>query len=85
MDAEIKEISITKVKGDEYWQVWTSDGVEINRLQRKGWVPDGESGPYMKFNIPAKALNIRSKKVVENMEKRSEEMKGKKFGKGNDE
>jgi hypothetical protein len=84
IDSDIKEIAINKIKGDDYWEIWTSDGVEANRLERKGWEVDWENrtGPYVTCRVPIKALTIRSKKVVENMEKRSEEMKGKGFGKG---
>ena len=84
IEGEIKELAITKQKDWDYWEIWVSDGVEANRLERKGWDVDWENrtGPYIKCTIPEKAITIRSKKVVENMEKRSEAMRGKAFGKG---
>lgn len=79
--SEIREISITKINGDDYWDIWVSDGIEINKLERKGWtIERGENrGEYVRCRIPAKALTIRTKTAVESLARRSEEMKGMSF------
>ena len=82
--SDISEISISKVRGDQYWDIWVSDGTEANKLANRGWEIewDNTKGGYVHCKIPLKALTIRTKKAVENLAKRSEEMKGKGFPSG---
>ena len=79
--SDIYEMTISKERGEQMWNIWVSDGVEANRLEKKGWKVNWEvtRGPYVHCQIPLKAITIRSKATVDNMAKRSEEMKGKPF------
>ena len=71
---DIREISISRTTDNKSWDVWVSDGNQINSLRSKGWEEVDASGPYVKFELPLKAISIRKKSTVELYKRQSVEM-----------
>jgi hypothetical protein len=54
------------MRDEEFWTVSVSDSTFITTLDRRGWVGEWDSGKlYKNYKIPAKAITVRSRKVVE--------------------
>jgi hypothetical protein len=62
-----QETAIGRMRG-ESWIIDTSEPTVARLLIRKGYLPvgDDEAGQYVRFELPAKALTIRSRKAMEN-------------------
>ena len=65
--ASDREITIARYADEAEWTLDVSDPATIKRLIRRGWEPFETSDPYVRFRVPLKAVQFRSRKGVESL------------------
>ena len=70
---EEQEAVISAMRGDDEWDIWVSDTVWIDKLERAGWEPveTQAAGGYRRFSLPRNALTLRRRETVQNWSKQA--------------